>query len=87
MPHQGQVLRMSRDRRRLNREDAAAWQRIGRDIGNSLVGWGMLIWQTVYAVEPNYLLVGAGLLLVGLAPALRVDEMIRRRGDSEPGGG
>lgn len=64
-------------------EKARAWQRIARDIGNTLVGWAMLIWQTVFAAEPNYLIVGAGVVLVGLAPALRADQWLRGRDETE----
>lgn len=65
------------DRRAWNPETAREWQRIFRDIGTSMVGWFILIWQTVIAHEPHPLLVGAGLILLGVAPALRLDEKLR----------
>lgn len=39
----------------------------------------MLVWQTVFAVTPNALIIGAGLVALGLPPALRIDEKIRQR--------
>lgn len=38
----------------------------------------MLVWQTVFAVTPNALLVGAGLVALGLPPALRLEDKLGR---------
>ena len=72
-----------REGHNLTPEKARAWQRILRDAGNTLIGWFLLVWQTVWASEPNYLIVGAGVVLVGLAPALRADQWLRSRDDQE----
>lgn len=68
---------MTRDHRPPDPEIVRAWIRIVRDTLIVIIGGFMLIWQTVIAAEPNPLLVGAGLVLLGLPPALRLDEMFR----------
>jgi hypothetical protein len=39
----------------------------------------MLVWQTVFAHDPNPVVIGAGLVLLGLPPAFRIDNVIRVR--------
>lgn len=58
-------------------EIAREWQRIVGSAVAVVVGAFMLIWQTVFAAQPNALLVGAGLLALGVPPALRVDKVMR----------
>jgi len=50
-----------------------AWVRIARDSLIVLVGTFMLVYETVFAAEPNAYLIGAGLAALGLPPALRMD--------------
>ncbi len=57
-----------------------AWQRIFRDLVIVGVGGFMLIYETVAAPVPNAYLIGAGLVMLGVPPALRFDER-RRNGD------
>ncbi len=58
-------------------ELASQWQRIFRDIVAAAVGAFMLIWQTVFVMTPNALIIGAGLVALGLPSALRLDERLR----------
>ncbi len=67
------------DRDAWNHDAVQAWQRIFRDVVAVTVGAFMLVWQTVFAVTPNALLIGAGLVALGLPPALRIDEKLRDR--------
>lgn len=60
-------------------EEARAWARIGRDFLLLLLGAFLLVWQTVFAVTPQPLIVGAGLVVLGFPPALRLGE--KRAGD------
>jgi hypothetical protein len=60
-----------------------AWARIARDVVITVLGAFILIWQTVFAVSTNPLLVGAGLLLLGLPPAFRVDQVLSGFGGGE----
>ncbi len=63
-----------------NREASLhVWQRIIRDTVITILGAFMLVWQTVFATTPNALVIGAGLVLLGLPPAFRVDQAIRGR--------
>lgn len=59
-------------------------QRILRDLMITFVGAFILVYETVWAKEPNWELIGAALTCFGLPPALRVD--LRRKGDTEGGG-
>jgi hypothetical protein len=59
-----------------------AWQTIFRDFVIVLLAAFMLIYETVW-VTPNAYIVGAGLTLLGIPPALRLD---RRRRDKKHGG-
>jgi hypothetical protein len=50
-----------------------AWMRIVRDTAIVSVGTFMLIFETVFAANPNAYLIAAGLAALGLPPALRLD--------------
>ncbi len=60
-------------------ESAREWLWVFRDIVSVTVGAFMLIWQTVLASHPDPLIIGAGLVALGLPPALRIDERLRGR--------
>lgn len=63
----------------------AEWQRIGRDITITVVAAFMLIFETVFRTEPNAYVLGAGLAMLGVPPALRLDQARRsRRSESSP---
>lgn len=62
-------------------EAIRAWQRILRDLVIVVVGAFMLVYETVGAKEPNPYVIGAGLVALGVPPALRYDE---RRRNGEP---
>jgi hypothetical protein len=68
---------------RLDPATVRAWQRIARDILIVVLGAFMLTWQTVIVALPNPLLVGAGLVLLGLPPALRLDEVFKSKPPDE----
>lgn len=57
-------------------DDWRAWQRVFRDTVLVVVGAFMLIYETVWAPNPNAYLVGAGLAALGLAPVLRLDQIM-----------
>lgn len=61
-------------------EALRAWQRIFRDAVIVIVGGFMLVYETVAASVPNPYVIGAGLVALGVPPALRYDEK-RRNGD------
>lgn len=61
-------------------EAIRSWQRIARDALIVVVGGFILIYETVAAAVPNPYLIGAGLVAIGVPPALRYDER-RRNGD------
>lgn len=61
-----------------------AWQSIFRDIVITLVAAFMLIYETVFIQQPNPYVIGAGLTLLGVPPALRLDRLRRRGGDGDP---
>lgn len=48
-------------------------QRILRDFTILFLGAFILLWQTLFVATPNPLLIGAGLVLLGLPPAFRLD--------------
>jgi hypothetical protein len=56
-----------------------SWIARARDIAIVSVGTFMLIYETVFVINPNAYLIGAGLAALGLPPALRLD--LRTRGD------
>lgn len=60
-----------------------AWMRIVRDTVIVVVGTFMLVFETVFVPSPNAYVIGAGLVALGLPPALRLDMRTsgRRRGD------
>jgi hypothetical protein len=66
------------------------WIKIGRDIVIVGVGAFMLIFETTRVATPNDLIVGAGLVLLGVPPILRLDSWVRGEdpppssGSSEP---
>lgn len=68
---------------RLDPSAARAWLRILRDFSTIAVGTFILLWQTVFVTFPNPLLIGAGLLALGLPPALRLEDVFwnSRRSD------
>lgn len=70
---------MSRDPNRLDPDDFRAWVRIFRDLAIVILGTFMLVFETAFADSPNPLIVGAGLVALGLPPALRLDEAVRAR--------
>ncbi len=60
-----------------------AWMRIVRDTAIVTVGTFMLVFETVFVTNPNAYIIGAGLVALGLPPALRLDMRTsgRRSGD------
>lgn len=63
-------------------EIVRAWIRILRDLAIVAIAAFILIHETVTSRDPNPTLVGAGLVLLGIPPALRADEWIRRKGNN-----
>ena len=61
-------------------ESLRAWGRVFRDFVIVGVGAFMLIHETVASRSPNYLIISAGLVALGLPPVLRLDER-RQKGD------
>lgn len=57
---------------------ARAWTRILRDFLCVVGGLFVLLHETLTVDAPDPLLIGAGLVLLGLPPAFRVDEWLRR---------
>jgi hypothetical protein len=55
------------------------WQWIFRDTVITTLAAFMLIFETVFAASPNVYIIGAGLTLLGIPPALRLDSWRRRR--------
>lgn len=66
----------------MNPEQVRAWQGIFRDIVITVLAAFMLVFETVVAIVPNVYIIGAGLTLLGIPPALRLDSL-RKKG-SEP---
>lgn len=64
-------------------EQWRVWQTIFRDVTITLVAAFMLIFETVVSHDPNAYIVGAGLTLLGIPPALRLDRK-RRDHDEDP---
>jgi hypothetical protein len=63
-----------------------AWMRIVRDTTIVVVGTFMLIFETVFVASPNAYVIGAGLVALGLPPALRLDlRSSGRRSGDQPG--
>ncbi len=63
-------------------EVVGQWQRIINGLISESVGAFMLIWQTVFASQPSALLVGAGLLAIGVPPALGIDRRLQARSET-----
>ncbi len=57
-------------------EIALQWMRIFVSLLAAGVGAFMLVWQTVFVMTPNAMIIGAGLLALGVPPALRIDKVI-----------
>lgn len=55
------------------------WQGIFRDTVITLLAAFMLVFETVVVAAPNPYIVGAGLTLLGIPPALRLDNKRRHR--------
>jgi len=75
----------------LTPEQVRAWQEIFRDALICVVATFMLIWATVVQTSPNPYIIGAGLTLFGIPPALRLDKARRSRPNGDdpydgPGG-
>lgn len=62
--------------------DIARWSRVLRDFAIVLVGIFILVHETLTVREPNPLLIGAGLVLLGVPPSLRADEWLRGKNGS-----
>lgn len=56
------------------------WVRIIRDVAICAVAVFMMIFETVAAASPNPYIIGAALTLLGIPPALRLDEVFNRAG-------
>lgn len=63
-------------------ERFSAWQTIVRDTVVTILAAFMLVFETVYAAEPNAYLIGAGITLLGVPAALRLDSF-RRKADRD----
>lgn len=61
-----------------------AWQAIFRDVTITLTAAFMLVYETVVVESPNAYIVGAGLTLLGIPPALRLDRRRRSAGEEDP---
>lgn len=60
-----------------------AWVRIFRDVAIVVVAGFMLVYETVFVAQPNAYVIGAGLTLLGIPPALRLDDIFRGQKDRE----
>lgn len=78
MEHQVGVL--------VNPDAVSAWGRIVRDVAIVLVGVFILLHETVSGGPPDPVLIGAGLVLLGVPPALRLDALRDKKGDDGKGG-
>lgn len=58
-----------------------AWQRIVRDTVIVICGAFILIYETIGTLVPDPYLIGAGLVALGVPPALRYDERRRTEDD------
>jgi hypothetical protein len=67
----------------LDPKAAREWTRIARDIVILFVAAFMLIYETIVVQSPNLYVLGAGLTLLGIPPALRLDSII---GPADRGG-
>lgn len=71
----------------MNHDAFRAWQGIFRDIVITCVAAFMLIYDTVFKDTPNLYVIGAGLTMLGIPPALRLDQARRlgKEGDGNEG--
>ena len=60
-------------------EAVRQWQSIFRDVVITLLAAFMLIFETVFRDSPNAYVIGAGLTLLGIPPALRLDRARSRK--------
>lgn len=60
-------------------EEVRAWMDIFRDVLICSVATFMLVWSVVAVQAPNPYVLGAGLTLFGIPPALRLDKARRSR--------
>lgn len=58
-----------------------AWVRNFRDIVITIIAAFILIYEAVFRATPNTLLVGAGMTLLGLPVAFRLDQLFRYEED------
>ncbi len=72
-------------RERPTPQDVEQWVRIGRDALVAVVATFMLIYATIWQRPPDEFVIGAGLALFGLIPAMRYDERRRTRGGNGDG--
>ena len=63
-------------------DEVRAWQSIFRDVVITLVAAFMLLYETIVVDDPNVYIIGAGLTLLGVPAAIRLDS-IRRRGSND----
>lgn len=63
-------------------ERFSAWQTIFRDVVITILAAFILVFETVSAAEPNAYLIGAGITLLGVPAALRLDSF-RRKADRD----
>jgi hypothetical protein len=63
-------------------EQFRAWQAIVRDAFIMVLGGFLLVWQCVMTVEPNIYVIGAGVTLLGVPAATRLDNL-RRKGSGD----
>ncbi len=68
-------------------EDFKAWQGIFRDLVITFLATFMLVYETVFIPNPNAYVIGAGLTLLGIPPALRLDKFRKKtNGENEEDG-
>jgi hypothetical protein len=65
----------------LNPDAVNAWLSILRDVVITMVAAFMLIYETVVKATPNPYIIGAGLTLLGVPPAIRLDRLRRKNGN------
>lgn len=67
----------------MNPEEARAWGRVLRDLAIVVIGAFILLHEELSARTPNPYLIAAGLVALGLPPALRADEWLSGRKDKD----
>jgi hypothetical protein len=68
----------------LTPEQLRTWQNIFRDVTITVLAAFMLVYETVFTQNPNPYLIGAGLTLLGIPPALRLDHRRNRDTHEDP---